>query len=169
MAHRGIFSLGRLAMLLVAAAFFVLPSAAFAQSGDGGGGGGAVGGDQTLTQEQTGAGGGAVSGDGGGDAGSESSGDASGGDNNQIQQGAQQNCTIGGDGECNQSITQNAQINSGGGGGVSTDTGRRVQFVRNVPLAQTGFDAWMVALLGGLSLAGGLGLLAAQRRGSSSR
>ena len=162
MTHRGIFSLGRLAMLLVAAAFFVLPSAAFAQ----GGGGGAVGGDQTLTQEQTGAGGGAAGGDGGGDAGSESSGDASGGDNNQIQQGAQQNCTIGGDGECNQSITQNAQINSGGGGGT---TERRVQFVRNVPLARTGFDAWMVALLGGLSLAGGLGLLAAQRRGSSSR
>ncbi len=159
MTHRGIFSLGRLATLLVAAAFFVIPSAAFAQ----GGGGGAVGGDQTLTQDQTGAGGGAAS----GDAGSESSGDASGGDNNQIQQGAQQNCTIGGDGECNQSITQNAQINSGGG--VSTDTGRRVQFVRNVALARTGFDAWMVALLGGLSLAGGLGLLAVQRRGSSSR
>ena len=149
MAYRGIFSLGRLATLLVAAAFFVLPSAAFAQ--------GATGGDQTLTQEQTGA---------AGDAGAESGGDANAGDNNQIQQGAQQNCTIGGDGECNQSITQNAQINSGGGGGT---TERRVQFVRNVPLARTGFDAWMVALLGGLSLAGGLGLLAAQRRGSSSR
>jgi len=136
-------------MLLVAAAFFVVPSAAFAQ--------GATGGEQTLTQEQTGA---------AGDAGAESGGDANAGDNNQIQQGAQQNCTIGGDGECNQSITQNAQINSGGGGGT---TERRVQFVRNVPLARTGFDAWMVALLGGLSLAGGLGLLAAQRRGSSSR
>lgn len=152
MTYRGIFSLGRLATLLVAAAFFVLPSAAFAQ------GEGAVGGDQTLTQEQVGA---------AGDAGAESGGDANAGDNNQIQQGAQQNCTIGGDGECNQSITQNAQINTGGGGGG--ETGRSVQFVRNVPLAQTGFDAWMVALLGGLSLAGGLGLLAAQRRGSSSR
>ncbi len=149
MTYRGIFSLGRLATLLVVAAFFVVPSAAFAQ--------GAQGGDQTLTQEQTGA---------AGDAGAESGGDANAGDNNQIQQGAQQNCTIGGDGECNQSIVQNAQINSGGGGGT---TERRVQFVRNVPLARTGFDAWMVALLGGLSLAGGLGLLAAQRRGSSSR
>jgi hypothetical protein len=34
-----------------------------------------------------------------------------------------------------------------------------------VPLAQTGFDAWIVALLGGLCLTGGLTALAAQRRG----
>jgi hypothetical protein len=41
-----------------------------------------------------------------------------------------------------------------GGGGVG-----------GVTLARTGFDAWALALLGGLSLAGGIGLLAAQRRG----
>ena len=32
-------------------------------------------------------------------------------------------------------------------------------------LARTGFDAWVLALIGGVSVAGGLGLLAAQRRG----
>jgi hypothetical protein len=47
---------------------------------------------------------------------------------------------------------------SGGGGGVGGG-------VQSVTLARTGFDAWVLALLGGLSVAGGLGLLAAQRRG----
>ena len=47
----------------------------------------------------------------------------------------------------------------GVGGGVG---GGGVQGVR---LAVTGFDAWLLAVIGGLSLAGGLGLLAAQRRG----
>ena len=42
----------------------------------------------------------------------------------------------------------------GGGGGV-----------QSVTLARTGFDAWVLALIGGAALAGGLGLLAAQRRG----
>ena len=42
----------------------------------------------------------------------------------------------------------------GGGGGVQA-----------VTLARTGFDAWVLALIGGVSAAGGLGLLAAQRRG----
>ena len=37
--------------------------------------------------------------------------------------------------------------------------------VGGVSLARTGFDAWILALLGGGALAGGLGLLAAQRRG----
>ena len=45
---------------------------------------------------------------------------------------------------------------SGGVGGGS---------VQSVSLARTGFDAWVLALLGGVSVAGGLGLLAAQRRG----
>ena len=36
---------------------------------------------------------------------------------------------------------------------------------QSVTLARTGFDAWVLALIGGVSLAGGLGLLAAQRRG----
>jgi len=33
-----------------------------------------------------------------------------------------------------------------------------------VTLAGTGFDAWILTLTGGVALAGGLGLLAAQRR-----
>ncbi len=37
--------------------------------------------------------------------------------------------------------------------------------VGGVGLAVTGFDAWIVALVGGGLLAGGLGLLATQRRG----
>ncbi len=36
--------------------------------------------------------------------------------------------------------------------------------VQSVTLAKTGFDAWVLALIGGVALAGGLGLLAAQRR-----
>ena len=100
-----------------------------------------TGGDQTLNQTQAGSGGA-----------------------NQIQQGAQQNCTVGGSGRCNQSISQNAQINAGGGAAPA----RRVQFVRSVPLARTGFDAWILVVLGGASLAGGVALMTAQRRRSSS-
>ena len=142
------------AALLGAVAMLAVPSSALAQNGEGGGG--ANGGDQVLTQSQVGAAGDAL-------------GQARGGDNNQIQQGAQQNCTIGGNGQCNQSIEQNAAINTGGGGGTVV-RGRtfhrhpvRVRFVRNVPLARTGLDAWVIALLGGASAAGGLALLTAPR------
>src|SRR5215218_5382771 len=47
-----------------------------------------------------------------------------------------------------------ADVTGVGGGGV-----------QSVTLARTGFDAWVLALIGGLTLAGGIGLLAAQRRG----
>ena len=53
-------------------------------------------------------------------------------------------------------------IDGGGNVGVSGVGGGGVQ---SVTLARTGFDAWVLALIGGLSVAGGLGLLAAQRRG----
>jgi hypothetical protein len=71
----------------------------------------------------------------------------------------------------------------GGGGGQAVGGGVQDQAVQGqavgggvqdqavggvgggVPLAQTGFDAWIVALLGGLCLTGGLTALAAQRRG----
>jgi len=53
-------------------------------------------------------------------------------------------------------------VTSRGGGGVSGVGGGGVS---GVTLARTGFEAWVVALLGGAALAGGLGLLAAQRRG----
>jgi LPXTG-motif cell wall-anchored protein len=45
-----------------------------------------------------------------------------------------------------------------GGGNVGGGVG-------GVTLARTGSDAWILALVGGVALAGGLGLLAAQRRG----
>ena len=44
-------------------------------------------------------------------------------------------------------------------GGVSHNS------VQGVTLARTGFDAWVLALIGAFSLAGGIGLLVAQRRG----
>jgi LPXTG-motif cell wall-anchored protein len=37
--------------------------------------------------------------------------------------------------------------------------------VQSVSLARTGFDAWIVALVGAGAMAGGLGLIAARRRG----
>ena len=55
-------------------------------------------------------------------------------------------------------------VNGHGHGGVSS-FGVGGGGVGGVTLARTGFDAWVIALLGGVSLAGGLGLLAAQRRG----
>ena len=77
----------------------------------------------------------------------------------------------------NANVNNNSQTVNVGGGGAVTSTvpvdyvhrgvrQGRVFFVRNVPLARTGFDAWMIALLGGASLAGGLAL---QRRARASR
>ena len=47
----------------------------------------------------------------------------------------------------------NVGVSGVGGGGVG-----------GVTLARTGFEAWAVALMGGLSVAGGVGLLAVKRR-----
>ncbi|CAA9503994.1 MAG: hypothetical protein AVDCRST_MAG17-1557 [uncultured Solirubrobacterales bacterium] len=59
------------------------------------------------------------------------------------------------DGEGGGDFEDDDDVTSGGtGGGVDS-----------VELAQTGFDAWVLALIGGFSLVGGLGLLAVQRRG----
>jgi|SRR5829696_1777544 len=51
------------------------------------------------------------------------------------------------------------------GGGVSSFGVGGGGNVGGVTLARTGFDAWVLALIGGAALAGGLGLLAFQRRG----
>ncbi len=56
------------------------------------------------------------------------------------------------------------------GGGVVHERGVGVTRgvgggVGGVTLARTGFDAWLLALLGGVALAGGIGILAAQRHG----
>ena len=53
------------------------------------------------------------------------------------------------------------RLGVGGASGVTS--------VSNVGLARTGFDAWILALVGGVALAGGLGVLAAQRRGRLTR
>ena len=58
-----------------------------------------------------------------------------------------------------------------GGGNVTSfghgggDVGHGGGGVGGVTLARTGSDVWILALVGGVALAGGLGLLAAQRRG----
>jgi hypothetical protein len=84
----------------------------------------------------------------------------------------------GGDADCSIDQSQNFERNvfiDNNGNGVDDDEegvgGGHVTRgvggggVGGVTLARTGFDAWVLALIGGLSLAGGLGLLAAQRRG----
>ena len=54
----------------------------------------------------------------------------------------------------------------GHGGSVSVHgVGGHGGGVGGVSLARTGFDAWILALIGGATIAGGIGLLAAQRRG----
>ncbi len=59
-------------------------------------------------------------------------------------------------------VVSRRAVGTRGVGVVGTTSGVGVQ---SVGLARTGFDAWVLALIGGLSVAGGLGLLAAQRRG----
>ncbi len=51
-----------------------------------------------------------------------------------------------------------------GGGGVH-GVGGVGGGVGGVTLARTGFDAWILALVGGAALAGGVGMLALRRRG----
>ena len=124
-------------------------------------------------------GGGGSGGDGsGGDGGDASSGD--GGDaGNQAavcQQiaGDDANCTIdqsqsfGGDTFVDADGDGHDDDNGEGGGDdddVTSAGGGVGGGVESVTLARTGFDAWVLALIGGVALAGGLGLLAAQRRG----
>jgi hypothetical protein len=52
-----------------------------------------------------------------------------------------------------------------GGAGVTGVGGVSGGGVGGVTLARTGADAWILALIGGLAVAGGVGILAAQRRG----
>ena len=59
----------------------------------------------------------------------------------------------------------NGHVTSFGHGGGDVSHGVGGGGVGGVTLARTGSDAWILALVGGVALAGGLGLLAAQRRG----
>jgi hypothetical protein len=157
-----------LLLLVALAAFAAFPAMALAQNGFEENEG-EVEGDQEAESEA-----------GGGSAGS--GGQAGGG------QSAVQQCQVG-VGNCDQSIDQSQTFNQFGQGGNGDDNGEGHGHggdvdrfghggvdaghvggvggggVGGVTLARTGFDAWVLALIGGLSLAGGLGLLAAQRRG----
>ena len=175
-------------MLVALAMFAAMPAVAFAGSssdGDNVSSGntqdgtidqGAAGGDSSASGGDGGSGSDDGDGGSGGDAGSGDGGDA--GNQAAICQqnaGEDANCSIdqsqsfgggddgdgdssdddGSDDDSDDDSSDDDDVTSGGtGGGVDS-----------VTLAQTGFDAWVLALIGGLSLAGGLSLLVAQRRG----
>ena len=175
MSNTGGARIGRLVIMLVALMMWAVPATALAQ--DDGDNNNVVGNgsDQTnagtVGQDQTGAGGGGGgNASTGGDDGSDDN-DAVGGNNNpggdvaQQQNATIQQCNViaGDDARCEQSNVTNQVINHQG---VAAKAGR-VAFARRVRLAVTGSDAWIFALLGGASLAGGLTLLARQRGSSS--
>jgi hypothetical protein len=164
---------GRIAAMLVALAMFcAFPALAFGQDEEV---------DQDVTQEnETEQEADASGGDG--DGGSGGDGGIAANQNATCQQVA------GGDASCSidqsQSFGGDTFISRGGGdvdhdngdngvGGVVHDRGVAVgggQVVSGgvgggVTLARTGFDAWVLALVGGVLIAGGVGLLVAQRRG----
>ena len=176
-------------MLVALAMFCAMPAVAFAgdttssnNEQNAGVEQGAAGGDSTANGGSGGDGDGDDgSGGDGGDAGSGDGGDA-GNQSCIIQQNAgddanaecDQSQNFGGDtfvsGEGDGDDVSDEDDNEGEGGGDFDDddevtSGGTGGGVDSVTLAQTGFDAWVLALIGGLSLAGGLGLLAAQRRG----
>ena len=172
------------ALLVVLLIFCALPAVAVAQgSGDFDRGGGTEpdGGGDTVSSGNTQNSSIAQGAQGGGDAVGGDGGGASGGDGNAGNQAGVIQQNAGGD--ANAEINQSQRFGDvdgdgdndgrghgdnngnghvrGHGGGVGGHGGG----VGGVTLARTGFDAWVLALLGGVSLAGGLGLLAAQRRG----
>ena len=159
-----------IALIAALALFAALPAVAAAQTEPGEGGDTVSSGNTQDAEIEQGAQGG---GDGAGD------GDGHGGDGNAGNQAAICQQNAGGDANC--AIDQSQNFGdadrdgnrdhvrhgvSGHGGGVGGHGGGvGGGGVQSVSLARTGFDAWVIALLGGVSLAGGLGLLAAQRRG----
>ena len=170
-------------MLVALAMFCAMPAVAFAgSSGDnvssgntqtGGIDQGASGGDSNASGGDGGSGsGGGDDGDGsgsggdGGDAGSGDGGDA--GNQAAICQqnaGDDANCSI----DQSQSFGGDSVVNDGDDSHSSDDVDHDGHSdddgVESVTLARTGFDAWVLALVGGVAIAGGIGLLAAQRRG----
>jgi LPXTG-motif cell wall-anchored protein len=179
MTNTGGVRLGRLVVMLVALAMWAVPATALAQdtsdddvndsndpsnSASQNQSGSATGGDADGSGGGQGGGGGTDG--GGGSGGDDNDGvGGTGGDANLNQNQTIQQCNVvaGDDGVCDQRNVTNQNINAGGAAGVGAARGR-VAVVRGVRLARTGFDAWMFALLGGASLAGGLTLLARQRR-----
>jgi hypothetical protein len=165
-------------MLVALAMFCAMPAVALAQdSGESSGDTVSSGNTQEgeIEQDADGGDGGADGGDGG-DAGNQAA-------ICQQNAGRDANCSIdqsqsfGGDtfvDNDDNGVDDDDDVNGEGGGDVDNDndndndnvtSGGVGGGVNSVTLARTGFDAWVLALIGGLSLAGGLGLLAAQRRG----
>jgi LPXTG-motif cell wall-anchored protein len=154
-----------LGMLVALAIFAALPAAAFAQgtSPSGGGGTTSSGNVQDGDIEQS------ASAGNGGNAGNQAAivQQNAGRDANAAVNQSQNFSTGGvdrdhgrvhGHGHGHDNDVDNVGVGGGGvGGGVTS-----------VTLARTGFDAWVLALIGGAALAGGLGLLAVQRRGGLS-
>ena len=166
-------------MLVALAVFCAMPAVAFAQDSNdnvssgntqdadidqGAAGGSADGGS---------AGGGGVDGDGDGDG---CGGDAAGGDGGEGGDAGNQAAicqqNAGDDARCDIDQSQNFEGDTFvdvDGDGVDDDddvhVDRRHHGVQGVRLARTGFDAWVLGLVGAVALAGGIGLLAAQRRG----
>ena len=156
-------------MLVALAVFAAMPAVAFA-----GGDNISSGNEQNAEIDQGAAGG--DGGDGGGDGGDAGNQAAI------VQQNAgddananvEQEQNFGGgdgdnDGEGGGDDDNDGDDNDGVGGGDDDDYNVTSSGIgggsESVTLARTGFDAWVLALLGGLSLAGGIGLLATQRRG----
>jgi len=156
-------------MLVALALFGALPAVSGAQGTSPSGGGGTVssGNTQDGDIDQGAQAGGDIDGDGRGDHGDSDGGNAG----NQaclIQQNAGRDANA----ACNQ------EQNFRSGGAVSGQGGHghgneRVGVrsvngvgggVSGVSLARTGFDAWVLAVIGGFALAGGLGMLAVRRR-----
>jgi hypothetical protein len=160
-----------IALIAALALFAALPAVAAAQTEPGEGGDTVSSGntqDGDIDQGAQG-GGDAVGGEGDGDGG-----DAAGGDGNAGNQAAICQQNAGGDANCSIDQSQNFgdadrdgvnDRHGHGHGGHGGHARSGVVSVHNVGLARTGFDAWVLALVGGLAVAGGLGLLAAQRRG----
>ena len=166
-----------LAMLAVLALFGAIPAVAAAQTEpDGGGDTVSSGNTQNSGIDQGAQGGGdAVGGDSDGDGHGDGSGDAAGGDGNAGNQAAVCQQNAGGDADCDidqsQRFGDDSFVDNDGDGVNDRDEHRGVHGVGSgvghVGLARTGFDTWILALIGVLAVAGGLAMLATQRRVSS--
>ena len=154
-----------LTMLVVLALFGAVPAIASAQGTQPDGGGGdtiSSGNTQDGDIDQDANAGGDVDGDGD---------DAGGHGGNAGNQACliQQNAGRDANAACDQEQNFGDTFVDRDGDGVDDDNEVGVRGhgggVGGVTLARTGFDAWVLALIGGISLVGGLGLFAAQRRG----
>lgn len=152
-------------MLAALALFCALPAVALAQDGNT-----SSGNEQNAEINQGAVGGDAGNGGVGGDAGNQAAivqqnaGDDANAEVNQ-EQNFGGDTVVGGDVDNGHGHGDVDGRGHGHGGGDVTVSGGVGGGVGGVTLARTGFDAWIFALIGGALLAGGIGILAAQRRG----